>query len=457
MSIKISKNEAYTICGFLFVVFLRFASELTANLSFFVLAAYATLGPSQAIKALALCWFLTMISPGIAPEANLGTVGRYLVFLMAFLSVFSRSRMLTRPLCYSRMSISVGVFGVLIILHSLFVSSLFMVSILKVASWVMVTGTLFSAWAGLTAQKRRNLEEELVSGLLMIMLVSIPIYFMSLGYIRNGTGFQGILNHPQVFGATMAVLASLAMSNVMSKAKPSWKSLIVFTVALFFVFSSEARTAGLALFLAVLITSAVAPLAQGKKIRTLFPGLRSKKVSSVIGALVSVSILFTPQIADKLDSFISKSGRAGAELSVADAYEMSRGDLVEDMLENIKKYPVTGIGFGIASNPELMKVDRDPFLGLPISASIEKGVMPIAVIEELGVPISMLVFIWLLKGIQIAAYKGPMSLSLILTVLFINMGEYVFFSPGGMGMLILISFTWAATRQEEVQLLSGRL
>ena len=45
--------------------------------------------------------------------------------------------------------------------------------------------------------------------------------------------------------------------------------------------------------------------------------------------------------------------------------------------------------------------------------------------------------------IRSAASAGMAPLAVVLTALLINMGESIFFSPGGMGMLVLIMVSWA--------------
>ena len=120
------------------------------------------------------------------------------------------------------------------------------------------------------------------------------------------------------------------------------------------------------------------------------------------------------------------------------------------MWENIEAQPWRGIGFGLASDPATMVVDRDPILDLPTGATIEKGVMPIAVLEELGAFGFIAVMLWLWMLISRAARGGGMTaLAVFYTALLLNMGESVLFSPGGMGLLFLILIGWAASARHE--------
>lgn len=127
---------------------------------------------------------------------------------------------------------------------------------------------------------------------------------------------------------------------------------------------------------------------------------------------------------------------------------MSRGDLIRDMWVNVREKPLTGIGFGIASRAEEMVVIRERLFGLPVGASIEKGVMPIAVLEEIGIPGFVFVSLWVVMLLRRAAKNGLSALAVVLTALFLNMGEYTFYSPGGLGLIVLVLLGWAVAGKE---------
>lgn len=436
---------------FLLPVLLRLASTPTANLSFLLLAALAITGRAQAIQALAMSCLFTMISPGIAPEAPLGTVGRYIVILAAFIGIFARSGIFSRQLKASKMVTATIGLGVFFIMHSLLISPMPDVSILKAVSWLIVTTTLLSAWSGLTSEGKEKLFKQIYLGLVCVMLISLPLALLPLGYLRNGSGFQGILNHPQAFGPTMAIMGTIAASKLFAERKPSWQHLAVFGGSILCVIASEARTAGLAMVIGLLLAIISAPLLSGKRIPSALPGLKSRRVWCIASVALLLGVIFAPQLGDKFNHYISKSERAGSVESIAEAYEKSRGGLIDKIYSNIHENPLTGIGFGMASDPELMVVERDSLLGLPVGAAIEKGVMPLAIIEELGIIGAFLVFIWMFLLLKKAAISGVISVSLIGTIILLNMGESTFFSPGGLGMLSLIMFSWAASNQRRVK------
>lgn len=419
---------------------LRLGTEGTATLSYLLIAAYALVGPAHAIRALALSWFFTLLNPGIAPDPASASVMRYVALGGAAASVaihgFGRSRHV-HPFTLATMLL-----GLFIVVHSLLFSLMPAVSVLKALSWTIVTTTLLSAWLGLSQQQRQALAGELFWSLAGILLISVPFVFLPAGYLRNGTGFQGILNHPQAFGPTIALLGAWVATRLFAEPRPAWRLVALAGACLALVLMSESRTAGLAMLLGTGLAFAIAPALSGRSARSLLPGLRSTRVWSVLGAVAIGGVAFLPSISHELAHYITKSGRAEVG-GLAEAYDASRGRLMDAMLVNIAKTPTSGIGFGIASDPHTMVVQRDPHFGLPVSASIEKGVMPLAIVEELGIAGAAIVAFWVYCLLRRAARSGVAPLAVCLTVLMLNMGESTFFSPGGLGLITLVLIAWA--------------
>ena len=218
----------------LIALVLRIASPFTANLSYFVIAAYALLGRTQAIQALAFSWLFSMISPGLAADATVGFLGRYVVLASAAASVLFRSPIMLRGLQISRPILATLLLGAFLISHSLLFSPITDVSVLKALSWVVAATTLLAGWAGLTSVDRELLARQLFGWLIVALVCSLPLLLLPVGYLRNGTGFQGVLSHPQAFGPTMGLLGAWAGGRMLAEPKPTWG-----TVGLFGVFLTE--------------------------------------------------------------------------------------------------------------------------------------------------------------------------------------------------------------------------
>jgi hypothetical protein len=421
----------------------RFASGPTANVSYLLLAGYAIFGNAHAIRALALSWLFSMMNPALVPEASLAAAGRYLVILMAGLSVARRSFQVRTP-SINRLSFLTMLFGAFLALHSLMFSSIVDVSLLKSISWVVVLLTLLSAWQNMAADARIALFSQIYRGLIVLLLSSIPLILIpGVGYAVNGSGFQGMMNHPQSFGPTAALAGALVGGRIMGDALPRWRDIALLFALLLLVLLSEARTAGFAMVLGLVGSAFMSPRFAGVSYARMVPGLLSKRIQFVwvgvfLAILVAGPIFFVP-----ITKYLLKRTESTSFLEAADA---SRGDLVKRMLVNIEQSPFTGIGFGIGSNPTEMVVDRDPVLGLPLSAQVEKGVMPVAVVEELGIFGAIAAFAWFMLVLRKGARSGVRQFAVIITLILVNFGESMFFSVGGMGMLLLILTTGAVTQ-----------
>lgn len=424
----------------------RIASSGTASFSYLILAGYALLGRAQAIQALALSWLFTMLNQGIAPPASGAAIGRYAVIAAAAFSLLLRMNPGKASFSVSPPGFYTVVLGVFLMFHSFYFSEIADVSLLKAMSWTVVVATLFAAWADLGEEARARLERQLFGGLIILVLVSVPLAFTATGYFVNGSGFQGVLNQPQAFGLTVALLGGWLAGRLLGATRPRWRDAALLALCLIFVVMSEARTAGLALVLGVITASLVSSHLSGIPVRKLLPGLSSRRLHAIALMTVIGAVLAAPVLSDRINTYLLK--RSGAA-SLVEAAETSRGGLVEQMVKNIREHPLTGIGFGIASEPTSMRVDRDPILGLPTGAAIEKGVLPFAVTEELGILGALLVLAWVWMLARRGARAGVASLSVLGIVLLTNFGEATLFSPGGMGLLPLILLTWAVTGRHQ--------
>lgn len=425
---------------------LRLISEYGANASYLIVAFYSLFGRRQAIQALFIAWFFNLINPALAPDAGFASIGRYLIILLAAISVFIRSIKYEELFLINKLNLYTCALGFLMLIHSVLFSVVVDVSILKIMTWLIVMLTLFSAWSGLAIDHRRRLFRQLELALIILILLSVPLLFVpSIGYLRNGTGFQGVLNQPQAFGITVALLGALLGGRILGKSRPALRDMTLFGVCLLMVVLSEARTAGLAMILGLLVSALLAPVFAGVSRRSALPGLRNRRFQLfVLLPLVGI-IMLGPFFADRVSAYLYKRSDS---TSIIMAAEASRGALVGKMVSNIEQRPLTGIGFGVGSYPEEMEIEREAIFNLPIGAQFEKGVMPIAVIEELGLIGAIFIILWFYYVFRKVARAGVSQFSVLITLLLVNLGESMFFSTGGMGMLLLILLTGAVTLEQ---------
>jgi hypothetical protein len=301
---------------------------------------------------------------------------------------------------------------------------------------------LLAAWFELSVKARRVLLRDIFFLLLLVCLFSSIFVALPVGYLTNGSGFQGVLNQPQVFGVTVAIASVWVFSKILlNKKNILWWIIFIFLLGL--IFLSEARTAGLAIALALSFSCLIYFSKNALRFKISFPGINSiPSLFVFLGGLLVLSLSF-PMISSQFDEYVTKGGRDGRTAGLTESYEASRGFLIARMFSNIIERPFFGIGFGVASIPNDMEIKRDPILGIPLSAPVEKGVLPLAVIEELGVFLGFFVLAMLGVVLYHSFKIGFEPFSLVLVFYLLNMGEAMLFSPGGMGLLVLILFSGA--------------
>ena len=150
-------------------------------------------------------------------------------------------------------------------------------------------------------------------------------------------------------------------------------------------------------------------------------------------------------LAGGLYQFVQKYARTESEgRSVVDLYYQTRSVIFVPMLRNIIREPLTGIGFGLPSDANAIS-RAETVLGVPVSLAVEKGVMPLAVLEEIGIIGFVAVATWLWMGLRRSRQRGAVAVTVVVTILAVNLGEYILFSPGGAGILFLVVLGWAFT------------
>lgn len=393
--------------------------------------------------AMLFSWFFIMLNPGISPGETVGAE-KYLVFISSALSTIFRSLFVSSISGVDGVTLRKETFSLilvlfLVVIHSLVLSYYPILSSLKAIIFVVVFCTIFSAWSSLSPEQRVSLRLEILLFLCSVIFISLFLLGSPVGYLANGSGFQGILNQPQVFGVTVALASIMIFPRIFNKRKNLrwWLIISIFSVL---IFLSEARIAGFSVFFAVVSTILIFMFKSRRRINVEFRGLGSSSSTFVIvllAVIVSVNFSF---ITSEASQYFSKGGRDGDVENIAEAFIESRGFLMLRMFNNIVEHPFLGIGFGVDSFPETMAIVVDPVLGVPISAPVEKGVLPLAIIEEFGMVMGGVIFIFLFMALCRGYRAGLWGMSLVFFTYFVNMGEAMLFSPGGMGLLVITIF-----------------
>jgi hypothetical protein len=423
---------------------LRFTPGAPAILAYGALAVFALTSRSNAILALALSWIFTMANPGLLQSAAGGSAERYVVLLGALGSVVIHG-LRDRVVRWDPFLTATVLLTGFLVAHSVLLSPIPAVSILKAVSWGVAMLTSLFAWVSLSPRQRTALASRLFWLLAIVMIASLPLLIMPIGYLRNGSGFQGLMNHPQAFGLTMAIFTVWSAARLLERPSPRWVDVALTGLGLLMVILSQARTGGLAMTAGLGLAIIIVMIIRGKRLRFVAPGLATYWFWGLLFLGFLASLAAANTLWRWIQDFLWKRGGSS---SLLDIYDASRGALIDLMMANIANDPWRGIGFGIASTPSLMVIERNSFFGLPVGAAIEKGTAPLAVLEETGVAGFILVMGWVAWLVLRASRSRLAPMAVLLTLLALNLGENTFFSAGGQGLLGIVLLGWVYFARE---------
>ncbi len=404
-----------------------FGAPLHAAL-FLGLGLWALAGPRQALEALSLSWLATFLNPGIYSLSSSGEALRWGVLLASFVSVFLRF-VLLKKIRFPRTWWWLLGFVLVATGLSFFTSYAFDVSLFKIITFFMGTSTILLG-SHMTSDSSEYWKSWFLAIFLIVAMLGFPLLFNPMGYFRNGRGFQGLLNHPQAYGVFLGPLCAWLLFLLVGKERRGISWWVFLGLSFVSLVATQSRTGMLCFVLSPLIVIFLKLLKGDIPFSILRRGM--KYLSFFFILLIPIAYVFRDSIVTSVNEFAFK--RTAYE-NIEDAFYASRGFLVSRSLQNFIDNPVLGIGFGVASDPSTFIIRRDTLTGLPVGASIEKGMLVVAILEELGL-VGASIFIILLYSLLSPTFRRGVNLSsatLSVAAFLINFGESVFFSFGGMG------------------------
>lgn len=429
----------------LLAMVLRVASSPTSALAYVVICAWALTGRRQAIVTLFLCWQFNMTSHAFCGPPLYAAQLRFVVFFCCAISVLLHgpSRTPTTK-AGGILAVTVPVL-LLIVLHSMIFSLITDVSLLKSITFTVVFLTALCGWAWMSPAERHLATQTILGGLMLGIIASLPMRLTGRGFLAGTGFFCGAYFHSQTMGATAALVAAILTVQCLTIRPLRWWRVLVLGISLIELYWTGARIALLAYVGAVAIAFIVQMVGS-----VLF--VRGENPRIVVARLGTAAVLFLllcavagQQIAGGARKFLVKYGEK-EDTSLLEQGMSARQGLIDMMMANIDRNPIFGIGFGIGSTPELRSnVRRDPILGIPLMATVEKGVLPVMILEELGIPLGFLVYVWIgILGLC-ATRGGMLTVAVFMATMLTNVAEAAFLSPGGVGLLSILLVAWAAT------------
>ena len=423
------------------------AHPYAPSIALALLGVWSLFGTKQAIQALSLVVLIKFLNPAIYHFEGSVALFAWLALVMAGLRILVDSwRLHTKrhpaiPWLF--------LFSSMVLVESLFFSRYSIVSIFKVVSFTYMASTVLIAFK-VTARRSVDWTPWFLGIWIAVAGLSVPaLSFPAVGFAKNATGFQGVLNHPQALGVFLApMVAWLTGTLVFSSPKRPYWLYVATPAAWILLFLSAARTALVAVVAGFAVILLVA-LWNRPAWRTSIRKGMFRPVSGLLAlAILSLLLLNPALLLDRVYAFVRKGD---TEATVSESFETSRGRGIQGQWQTFNANPLFGIGFGVSLDSSFKPI-IDDLTGLPLSAPTEKGFLPTAVLEETGLfgAIVFLPFLFSLTR-QALSQTAIVLPWVFLASLFVNTGEMIFFSAGGFGLYIWLLMGWTTCPRLEAK------
>lgn len=394
LDLKIKKiNVEILIVVFIFL--LSCLNSLGLYISMILSLLYLFQGKLGLIKLMFLYILRTNISPGLFYDISLVNSFQFFKWIIIFggsiLLVLNSKRTDKLPLLLTILTFTAYLF-----ISSIITTSNINLAIFKIINYIF---PLIAFFMNIETLKLQKLTDWIYKLLQLSVMISLPLYFTSVGFLRNGHGFQGMFNNPNMFGIILVL--SYAMLITVNK---NFKIVMPFT-ALYtiLIITTESRTSLISFVCLIILYLLITKM--------------NNNIKVVI--LASLSVLFLLIIMNFKAVVYNEVLVKGDNEDVLN----SRRGQIESFEYGIKQHPILGNGFGVPLQKSTV-IQND-------STIVEAGNLIMAITIYSGVIglliLTVLILIWF-KEID------KKYIFLFLSTIMINMGEMVLFSSNSLGL-----------------------
>jgi hypothetical protein len=389
--------------------------------------AAALVGPVQAVQALMVATLVAYGNPAIIkPEPGEGVLLR-LVLLAAILRLVPTMRGSDLRLVWP-----VWLFSIAEAFSSIHDSPAVLISLMKVAELFCGVTAVLIAYNHVRPAQLAGLQRWLITlGLTVIGLSGLTLLRPAIALGGDG-GLQGLLNQPQALGIFMAPFAAWAATGVLLMRRRSTRLELWIALAIgALIILSKARTAGFGAGAGVLVVMMGRVLGRRRHGQAK---LGRPMLITVLGCGVLAVLAVTTGQVSKIVTDYAYKGELGRAQNLDQAFYASRGGGAIGEWHDFLQKPLLGNGFGVYPDGQF-PVGVTYFDGIPISAPIEKGFLPTAILQEGGaLGAGLLTLVIALLSRRAWRNTDLRWRAMFVACLAINAGECVFMSPGGIGM-----------------------
>jgi hypothetical protein len=386
----------------------------------------ALIGPGYALQALTIATLIVYANPAIVKPNPLASALTRLVLIAAVVRVLP----LIRGSDLKRVW-PIWLFGALEAQSSGLKSPA--VAIMKVITFTLAATVVVVAFGHVRPQRLPRLQSWFLTIGLCVMGVSALTLVRPSIAIGGDGGLQGLLAQPQALGIFIAPFVAWSLTGVLlMQRRASSLELWVALAGVVLVILTRARTAAFATVFAVALVTFGRLLSR----RRAQQATLGRPI--LLMALATVAVGGVALATGKVGSFVTGFALKDYDEvhhTLGGAFYESRGENVVSQWHNFLESPLWGNGFGVYPNGRFPSGVLE-FAGIPISAPIEKGFLPTAILEEGGaIGGASLALVILSLGMRAWRADDLRWRALLVASLAVNIGECVFLSPGGIGML----------------------
>ena len=406
--IVIKKTTIEWIVIWILLVF-SFINVTTLVASLVILLLFFKQREIGAIKILNIISLRTIINPGLA--VDIGSVQNLkwvIIFLCSsYLIASYRKINKNHRMKLNKILLPILAYGLYSILSSFITSTLPTVAIFKMVSYII---PFFGIIIGVYITSRKIDWLDWMSKMFISLLFfSIPLISNPIGYLRNGYSFQGMSNHPNLFGIILALFFAIILTRLQLKKADNHLFMYIILVITFYLgILTKSRTSMIAMSILLIIYIILLKMNSIKKVL----------IYNIIGVLSIVYLMIDKQIINEIESFLYK----GQENIL-----YSRSMQIDGLLSNFLRNPLFGSGFAVPVTP---------FKSFAFSSEyvVEPGNLILSVLSYGGIFGLILFVAYLFKIFRVSLKNYRQTIFLFLSPILISMGEMVFFSTNNIGV-----------------------
>lgn len=413
---------------------------LPGNIVFFgILIVMVITSPELAFKAYTISFLGLVANQAIVPKTPFWTVARFLVPLICLLRFSNDLQSLRSSLFQRGYFIALGMFIAVAAILSIMTQYFVEIALLKLFNFAVASTAVLSG-ALVMRLRKSDLAEWYVTLCLVTVILGLGSIAAGIGNNMRGTGtftstFNGPFYHSNCLGPIAAMMVVyLACAVIFGTYRNRWVCVGLAACLIYFMALTQSRTSfasmAVGLFAAIGLSFV---MVRRKSIRMRMKVSRLTLLAGLCLASLGVLIadaLTSQSLTKAVVAFANKGGRKD-EFDLDQALS-SRREVIAASWENFRESPLIGIGFEVAKS-DFFRQNASLFY-----APIEKGFLPVAVLEETGIIGTFFFVIFLLAFfVYLRRTMNIPGFAMLLTFLAVNCGEAMFFAVGGHG-----SFGW---------------